>query len=270
MKVFLPFLLATIPPGDPINPTSLLGQETQAWKEASTFLFNDSHAAFSKLPDQSDPEVQLGLAATLLNLQPRTPKNLESAARILERLVESTPKESETWLLARFLQARMAENYLTPPEPKKAMEIYREIVDRKPGVSLLEISASRLVLLKGFGTGSAPENLAALLELEPLSSQLSTREGLREFHLSMGFALLENDGDRTRILDHLIKADDIGFRRKENSIHNWLVIARLSEDANLPDQAARYYQKFLDRFPNDPKSFGINHRLQKLKNNGTQ
>ncbi len=266
MIMFLPFLLATLLPGASESPVP--HAETRAWEEAASFLFNDSHKTFSELPDRKNPEVRLGLAATLLNLQPRTPKNLENAAAIIEELARTEPADSQVALLARFLEARMAENYVTPPQPRKAMDLYREIVSRKTGLSLLEISASRLVILTAFASESEPENLAALQALEPLSGDLSTPEGLREFHLSMAFALLENDGEKTRILEHFKKADQIGFLRKENSIHTWLVMARLSQEVGQLDQAASYYRKFLEHFPNDPKAFGIKQRLDSLKSHG--
>jgi tetratricopeptide (TPR) repeat protein len=212
---------------------------------------------------------RLGKAATLLNTQPRTTENIAAAREILLDLSQNQPQNSTLGNLSQFLLARIDENYLTPPQNDEAKSRYLEIVKSKTGVPLLELSASRLVALTTFASDKASDNLAALSTLEPLANFLSTPEGIREFHLAMGLAILENEGDPNLILDHLIKAETIGFRRKENVIQNWLVIGRLGEKIGNKTLAAKYYQKFIDHFPNDPKTFGIKHRLTSLTQNGT-
>jgi len=264
--IFFTLFLAT----SSLYSESLPATKNEApWRDASVFLFNDAYSGFTKSQESSEPMNRLGKAATLLNTQPRTTENIAAAREILLDLSKNQPQNSTLGNLSQFLLARIDENYLTPPQNDEAKSRYLEIVKSKTGVPLLELSASRLVALTTFASDKASDNLAALSTLEPLANFLSTPEGIREFHLAMGLAILENEGDPNLILDHLIKAETIGFRRKENVIQNWLVIGRLGEKIGNKNLAAKYYQKFIDHFPNDPKTFGIKHRLTSLTQNGT-
>jgi hypothetical protein len=269
-NVFASLLLVfALFPASSLHSESPLSEKNQTpWRDASVFLFNDAYGGFVKNADSADPMNRLGQAATLLNTQPRTSQNIAVAQEILLDLSQNPSPNSPLSKLSRFLLARIEENYLTPPQLGEAKSRYLEIVKDKTGIPLLELSASRLVALTTFAKDKPSENLAALADLEPLAGFLTTPEGTREFHLAMGLAILENEGDPNLVLSHLIKADKIGFRRKENVIHNWLVIARLSEKIGNKNLATEYYQRFINNFPNDPKTFGIQHRLTNLTNNG--
>ena len=257
--------------GTPLYSESLPAENNMAfWRDASVFLFNDAYSGFEKSPDSSSAMNRLGQAATLINTQPRTPQKIASAQEILLDLIKNQQANTTFADLANFLLARIEENYLTPPQIDVAKTRYDKIVRNKTGVPLLEISAARLVSLTTFASDKPAENLTALSSLEPLADFLSTPEGIREFHLAMGLAVLENDGDPKLVLDHLVKADKIGFRRQDNAIYCWLVIARLGEKIGNVPLASAYYQKFIDQFPNDPKTFGIKNRLLNLTNNGTK
>lgn len=239
----------------------------KGWIDASGFLFNDAYSFFSsKNPD--DPTVQLGMASTLLNIQPRTSQNIQKAEAILLNISRTQPPDSTVARLARFLEARILESYRTPPDLPAAMDHYRALLEAKTGLPLIEIAGSRLVIITTFESASHEDNLQALKKLEGIQEQIVTPEGLREFHLSMGSGILENRGDPTTALEHWIAADRIGFRRKENSISIWLNIARISQDIQRYDLAAIYYRKFLEAFPRDPRVHTVKARLATVENHG--
>jgi tetratricopeptide (TPR) repeat protein len=237
-----------------------------AWEKAAKLQFDDAWIAFESTP--AGDEIQerdrlLGEGLLLLSKQPRTEGNVEQALKIFERLKQEAPG-SLPGILGAYYAARILELHLKVPDLAAAESGYRGVLASKPGHPVAEQAANRLVVLAGTGKGDASARRARLAELEALVDSLQTPSGLREFHTSMAMAILDNEGDRRKALEHLQKADALGLSLKSYSIPIWFIAGDLAAELGQRDEAARFYQKVIKNYPRDPRAFLARKRLEAL------
>jgi hypothetical protein len=116
------------------------------WELAQRLDFNAAHAAFAAIPDPSDRTIRLGLAATLLNRQPKTNANRDHAAAQLEALLTEATDDAPA-LAARYLLGRIALAHTAPPDPALARRHFAALA--KPGAdhAFAALAAGQVLLL---------------------------------------------------------------------------------------------------------------------------
>lgn len=235
-----------------------------AWKLAEANLFNDSNSVFRQLkgkPQVEERERAFGEAVTYLNVQPRTPQNIARSQELLKTLAEGDDAYAP---LAGFYLARIDEDYLTPPEPARAQEAYRKLLEQKTGDPLVESSAVRLALMAELSAADPESRKEALLGTRSLSQYLLTSEGRRDFHLNLGLALIKA-GDIATGLEELLAADAEGITRPLTQRVAWVTIAEAARLKGKNELAAKYYRMFLEKHKRDTRSYMVELRLKEVE-----
>ena len=219
-------------------PLPVLAEELDPWQAASTFLVKDAHDLFRRGAGGSELERDFGIAITLLNLQPRTQGNLKRALELLESVAARSEAGGNLQNLALFFRARVLEYYIQPADPAAAAAQYLELLERRTKNPVIELGASRLVIMAGLGPAPRESNLEELRRLERLAELLDTPAGKREFHATMAYAILDNNGAPSLAVDHFLKAEKVGFSRKISALRLWMVGGDVAVRAADADDAA--------------------------------
>jgi hypothetical protein len=238
-----------------------------AWQQATRFLFREAHEEFKSCPTASleDERLrQLGLAVTLLGLQPRTQGNIQNAEASLRRLISENSSDS-AGRFARFYLARLLETHAASPDPKTARDMYYELLLERPAHPMLELAAARIAYHDLYSAGEDPEKLsAAEANLRPLSELLETPAGRREFHSAVANSLNELNGDRTAALEHMQRAASIPSPLPQIQSMNILLVAELAYTLGKYDLAREYYTKFAKEFQRDSRNYSVRKILETL------
>lgn len=235
---------------------------------ASRFLFNDAERTFTQATDGTARERELALALALLGAQPRSRQNIQSAESSLRALVASSPHD-HVGRMARFHIGRILESHrFDPPQENELAEarsIYLELLNDKTGHPLLELAASRIVLIdlmaRNPGKQEIPSRVKELRSLQPL---LQTESGQREFHLTLGNTLVERECMPEAALDHLLAAAAFPQPLPQVRADNLLGVASLASHLGRNALAKEYFQKFLAEFQRDSRAYTVRQILTRL------
>ncbi|HWL53204.1 MAG TPA: hypothetical protein VNQ90_12270 [Chthoniobacteraceae bacterium] len=236
----------------------------QAWQNAENFLFNQAYKAFRNANDAPARQRELGIAATLLNLQPRTRSHLEAAKKSLQKLIDGSNSD-EVAITATYLLARMALFYEDSPQVEKARQYYRKLLEHHAGNAVAEHSAAQLVYVDLYEPGPAAERSRRFAELETLGPLLKTSSGRLNYHLNMGNAYIDFSGPRAKAIEHFLAADAEGMTRWQIESATWIAIGELARAEGKDALAMTYYQKFLKKYQRDNRAYTIGRFLKLLQ-----
>lgn len=250
------------------GPTAAeLSQKPEAfagWEQAASLLVREAYEEFLRNDTLPTLEREFGLGLTLMNLQPRTQHNLRRAREHLEHVAAQTEAPDPLHALARFFRARLLEFYLLPPDAAAAEAEYEALLELRTGSPVIEMAASRLIMLAVF-SGAPPERIHQRLEeLEKKRGLLVTPAGLREFHTTMAYALLDTGGSRGRAVDHFLAADRQGFARMASALRLWCTAGDIAASIGRVEDARYFYTQALENLPRDPRAFTLRERLAAL------
>jgi len=243
------------------------GNDTSPWDKAAGFLVQDAYKQFTEADSMNPDERRFGLAITLLNLQPRTQGNIHEADKLFGEVAANVPPGQPLNALARFFKARLREFYFAEPDAESAKKDYIALVKESTGNPVVELGASRAIIIDAFSDLPNDQILSRLGELEALGQYLKTPAGLREFHTTMAYAILDNNGSKARAVDHFRAADQFGVARKATASRLWLVAAETAAAAGRNADARYFYQKMIDAYPRDPRVYTVRQRLKSLEKN---
>ncbi len=239
--------------------------QTDPWNLAASFLVNDALRAFEK-EEAMDPNVRrFGKGIALMNVQPRTAENLAKAAAHFDAVAAETAREHPLNALSRFFRARLDEFYFVPPRTAAAAASYQALVEQRTGNPVIELAASRLVILGAHADKPREKILADLADLEPLVDFLVTPAGKREFHIAMASAILDNGGDPSRAVDHFLAADRVGWTRKNTAAAVWLVGGEAARRAGRTKDAIYFFQHMITTYPRDPRVHTVKQILAEME-----
>jgi len=246
-----------------------MGRCDDPWDQAATFLVRDAHDHFQKGKELDANERNFGLGVTYLNLQPVTVGNIERAQEAFEEIIENEDASQPLKQLARFHLARIKEFYLPEPDRDGATREYIALIEEKSGIPLVEYGAARAISLVSLGDPEQQEaNIERVRALEAqLQEKLLTKEGRRQFRLSMAGALNRNKAPELEVLEQLQLADQEGLTRPPTIVSTWLQMAEIANRQGKTELAREYYSKVLEKFPRDPRRFTIQQRLEALNSN---
>lgn len=223
------------------------------WGDAARGLVNDAYRQFEKAGTHR--EAQLGLAVTLVNVQPKTSANIERAAAILEVLRGN----DELGITATYYLARLEQVHRFTPDPGKALERYDQLYREHPGHPLAQMGVVKAALLRLYITRLPFE------EVEATGVKLSDPDAVRDFHLVLADAAGRLGLSDEQALKHLLAAEQAGLAKRKTAGDVWIRIGELARLSGKRDLAARYYGKFLEDFPNDQRAFLVRERSTALR-----
>jgi len=255
-----------VKPTKPTKPTLENG-----WEDASSLLFNGARDVFTKAdaqPGNEERERSLGLAVTLLNVQPRLQSNLDRARERFEALANGTPKD-DLAVAAKYFLARMDAFYEMPPRLENARKLYHELIAEHAGNLYAEYGITQLVLMDLYDDIPTEERARRFSALEELAPRLTTQAGRRGYHINMGNAYLtfgkEGEDFHARAIRHLVAAEAEGITRWQVEAASWIAIGELAQAQGQTDLAKTYYGKFLEKYKRDNRHYTIEQRLKALE-----
>lgn len=241
----------------------------EGWEMAASLLFNDANKVFEKAapsPELKERERTLGVAVTLLNVQPRLQSNLNRARELFGNLAAN--EEDDIAVDASYFLARMDAFYEAEPRLDEARSLYRSLIERHPGHLLAEYGVSQWVLMDLYDDIPPAKRAERFLDLETIGAQLQTVAGRRSYHLNMGNAYIDFDSEtadsRSHAIRHLLAADAEGFTRWQVEAETWIAIGELARSEDRTELAKTYYEKFLAKYQRDNRHHTIRERLETL------
>ena len=238
------------------------------WKQATGFLFNESNTSFQAAkgkPGVDERERRLGEAVALLSVQPRSQDNLERVRSGLEGIAAESGTDT-AGLIARYLLGRYWEVQVATPDLDKAKTIFWDLAKEGSGNPIAEFGASKVALFELYRSPKDQLNAKAV-ELEAWEPLLTTSIGRREFHINLGMALFDLNGDPALVLKHLLAGDREGITRAQTESTVWVLIGDLAEKLGDKQTAATYFRKFVDRYKRDNRRYTVQERLNRLEAN---
>jgi tetratricopeptide (TPR) repeat protein len=236
------------------------------WNQAKAYLYKDAWSSFVQAkgkPSVNERERILGEACSLLNVQPRTKTGILKVRQMLEAITLENPHDT-SGILARYLTGRIFEFHQQPPDPTRAIAIYRKLIEEHSSDPIAEFAMVPLVHLELYRPLTQNIRLEKFRDLEELGKVLQTPAGLRDYHLAMGGSALDLLHQPGLALRHLLAADRVGISRPETESLIWQQIGELARYEGNTQAAVTFYGKFLEKYPRNYSSYSIQKKLEAI------
>lgn len=236
--------------------TELAGQ----WQEVSQYAFDGSHQVFARTEGR---EARLGEAVTLLNLQPRTSRNIDRAALLLDAIANEVPND-ELGISARYLRARLEEMHRPEVQPAEAARRYGELIRTGGTHALAQQAAVRLSLLRLYPLDEASTPAERVETAEALGAGLADPAAIRDHALLVGQACLYYDLPLWRAQKHLERALAAGVLNPTNRADLLVTLGEIARELGDAPRAERAYRAYLQENPRGDRSSAVRRRLTEL------
>ena len=235
------------------------------WTSATQLMVNEAYAGFQRVraADDADArEADFGLALMLLNKQPKTEANIQQAADLLTEV--GAGGDDDLSVLAAYYRARVEQVHRFDPDAAAAIALYNSLIESHPGHPIAEVAISKRAVLEIYDDSPLEAKRARLERLAALAPTLRYPPARRDLHLLLAdsYARLFQDDQNT--LAALLAADADGIERPKNRSDVWVRIGELARLTGQPELARRYYEKFLESFRRDNRTFTVRQRLEAL------
>lgn len=241
--------------------------ETAAWHDASLNLFNRAHhtlAALSREEPTRTRFTRLGEALTLLNLQPKTPANVERAEALLAAL-RAEDYADEAGISAAYHLARIAQWHREPRNPADALVQYDALADRFPAHPLGQLSVIKALVIRLYDRVTPDEARRRLAVADSLAPRLRHPALLSEYHQVLATAGARFGMDPAWRLPHLMAAERLGVMRFNENKDFILATAETALTASQREIALKYYERFLTAAPRDERTAYVRERYEALR-----
>jgi len=230
------------------------------WRKVGAYDSDGPHAVFARAQGR---EARLGEAVTLLNLQPKTARNIERAALLLDEVAAADPGD-ELGISARYLRARLEEVHRSEPQPAEAARRYLELTRTGGAHPLAQQAVVRLTLLRLYPfdeTGTPSERLAAA---EALGAGLSDPAAIRDHAMLVGQACLYYQLPLTQARRHLERALAAGVLGSAIRADLLVTLGEISRELGDAPRAEQAYRAYLRENPQGDRTSAVKRRLAEL------
>ncbi|AHF90674.1 hypothetical protein OPIT5_11165 [Opitutaceae bacterium TAV5] len=231
-------------------------------------------------PDNEAPlRRQLAVAAALLGAQPRTASHIGEALAIARAVSSASPSASgPLCIAARYLEARILQSHLEPPDPAGARALYADLLATAPEAPLAQHGGVWLITSLLFQPLPAPTAAASatpsisrearLAEAEAVLPLLTLPAAERDARYLIGRARLRWRLDPLAARHHLERAAAIGFSQVQRQNSLLVTVGELASETGDAALAIRCYETFLQSASRDTRAFTLRQRLAALKQAG--
>lgn len=228
------------------------------WSQAALLQFNDAHATFHAAP--SNRTQQVGLAATLLNVQPRTVANRERAKALLAALIREEISDQHTQA-AHYLLGRVACTHESIPHLPTARMHFRAAMEGDAKSSFAQLAIAQLVLLSLSSGGPLNERIrTAEIDAADLSSG-----GIRAaVYWIMAQHLMDAQTSLPQALHFIEIALEEGLATSATRADALVAATRLSQELDGA-VASNWRGIFLQEFPRDPRVLHLRAAMGKAR-----
>lgn len=212
-------------------------------------------------------ESVLGEAISLLNVQPRTARNIAAATALLENLIEENP-DDEAGIFARFFLARLLQFHAAEPDLERSRAIYRELFESGTGHPLAEFAGAVLVLSLLAEAEDPDARERIITEFEARIPELRTPAARRDLHLMLAHELNREDALPERALRHYLAADGYGIPRRQDEVQVWTRIGALAAQQGQKELAVEYFGKVVENYRRHDNYHTVLQWLRELEGGG--
>lgn len=249
------------------DPGSARPDEVAAWRDASMNLFNQAHHTLATLahePATRTRAIRLGEALTLLNLQPKTPRNIERAATLLETLCAEETAD-EAGINAAYHLARIAQWHREPRDLADALARYDALADRFPAHWLGQLALIKALVIRLYEQVPPEEARRRLAAADALAPRLLEPALRSEYHQVLATASARLGMDPAWRLPHLVAADQLGVMRFNENKDFVLATAETARSCHQRELALQYYERFLAAAPRDERTTYVRQRYEAFR-----
>jgi hypothetical protein len=240
--------------------------EVRAWAETARLDTAGALRTFRELAETGGgggAAARYGEAVVLLNLQPKTERNVARAEALLEE-VRGAAGDEDLVRWAEYQLARAAQWHRVRPDPRAAERRYRDLVSAAPAHPAAQLAAVKLALLIAYDPRSPAPAADRLREAEALGRSLTLPDARRDFHLSLARAAQYFELPAPVALEHLLAAEATGAISTFQRGGVLVAIGQLAAASDRPAEAARAFRQFLREFPRDTRTRAVRDRLAAL------
>ena len=238
----------------------------EGWSNATLFRANDAQQDFLQAAKDrpAKREADFGQAVSLLNVQPKTDANLDSAAALFLSVRKSQP-DDDMGIACLYFLARIEQYQRLPPDMPQAEKDYRELVDRYPHHYWGEQAAIRLAILEVYHAPTREDQMKILADYEKLGDHFVDSDCRRDLFNAIGRSYLNLRLSPERALEDLLKTQETGFSLAVDQADTYVRIGELASAIGRDEIAITYFKKLTVEFPFDFRVYTIKQRLNKLQ-----
>jgi tetratricopeptide (TPR) repeat protein len=239
----------------------------RGWQELSLVNAANAQDAFAAAvaTDPTSRENRLGAALSLLQMRARTPGHIAEAGRLLATLQRENP-DDDTGIGAAYYLARIAQVHSFTPDRAAAISGYRALLAAHPDHHYAQLAAPKLAILLLYDDVPPDEWDRRVRQIEALLPRLTAPEAVRDTRLTLAMAYLRLRNDPAHAYPLFSSCLGAGSITRTPRLNAVLVLAAESaRQVGKPAEAAGYYARFLEEFPQDVKADEIRRRLYQLK-----
>lgn len=232
------------------------------WRELSRLNPVPAEKLFASVHSR---EARLGAALATFTIQPHTSARREEAQRLLADLIEENP-DDDYGIAATYYRTRLSTEGSPPADTLTTINAYRQLLHEHPGNPIAELAAPKLAILLLYADVTAELWEAHVAEITALLPQLVSPATQRDTRLALADALLRLHSDHARALPLIAYCLDRDLIVRPPRRGNLLLQA--AESARLlhqPQEATRYYRRYLEEYPREFRTDEITRRLQALE-----
>jgi tetratricopeptide (TPR) repeat protein len=244
-----------------------LSANQRGWQELSLANAREAQDAFANAiaAHPTDRDTRLGAALALLQLRSRTPGNIATAGELLEAL-RAENAHDDAGIGAAYYLARIAQVHSFTPDRDAAVTGYRALLAAHPDHHYAQLAAPKLAILLLYDDVPPAEWEHRVDEIRALIPRLTTPEAVRDTRLALAMAFIRMRNDYARAYPLFASCLDDGFITRLPRLNAVLVLAAESaRQLGKSTEAAGFYARFLEKFPQDMKADEIRRRLNQLK-----
>lgn len=230
----------------------------KAWQDSARYFANEAHHEFERVvkqPGGDTREVRLGMALSLLSVQPVLPENLARARATLHELATG---DDEYGLAARFFEARMAQSFREEPDFAAAAAGYLALARGHGSTYWGQLALTKLAVLTLYVLPA--ENAATRIATAEALLPRAEPVGARDLHLMIADATLYYGRPKADALAHLVAAAKLSEHlplsetiRADMYVQIGDLSARLGDVA----QANVYAEKMAKEYPRDWRNWSL-------------
>lgn len=230
------------------------------WLKVTAYDVDGPHGVFARTEGR---EARLGEAVTLLNLQPKTARNIERAALLLDEVARADPAD-ELGISARYLRARLEEVHRPEPRPTEAARWYLELIRSGGAHPLAQQATVRLTLLQLYPLDETNTPSERVAEAEALGAGLSDPAAIRDHAMLVGQACLYYQLPLAQARRHLERALAAGILSSTIRADLLVTLAEVARELGDKARAEQAYRAYLRENPQGDRASAVKRRLAEL------
>ena len=202
------------------------------------------------------------MAITLLNVQPKTNRNIEKAYRLLEEIKDED--SSDTYgISAQYFLGRIDQIHRSPPDPESARRHFSRLIERHGEHPAAQLAIIKLGILDLYDP-SIKDVATRLSRTEERVEMLMDPMAERDFHILLAEAYERFNFSKSKSLEHLLAAKAADPTIELLDPNFTVGVADLVKELGDLETAIRYYRRFLENYQRDARRFQVARTLETL------